>query len=226
VLSLQVTSGGSSSRCAPVGPSSAWWNDQRNDRHCISSCPVHPFGVTTASPGGCGVGRPTRPGGFHDARTSSHQQSPPIGLDPGVRARRRRRGARGGRPPRRRPRANHRAGNSGPAADRAGRDGPGRAQGRSSVRHASCGGPIPWSTPWWTSTNRTARPVVRQTPWNQSASCIAAEPAAQSPESAAAWPTTWCRPDPHKGHLRGLEPARRRRDRALSAAVDHRPQRT
>src|SRR4029453_9051291 len=32
VRSLQLTSEGSSSQCAPVGPSSAWWNDQRNDQ--------------------------------------------------------------------------------------------------------------------------------------------------------------------------------------------------
>ena len=31
VLSLQLRSGGSSTWCAPVGPSSAWWNDKRND---------------------------------------------------------------------------------------------------------------------------------------------------------------------------------------------------
>jgi len=31
VLSLQVRSEGSSSQCAPDGPSGAWWNDKRND---------------------------------------------------------------------------------------------------------------------------------------------------------------------------------------------------
>ena len=31
VLSLQLTSGGSSSQCAPVGPSSPRWNDKQND---------------------------------------------------------------------------------------------------------------------------------------------------------------------------------------------------
>src|SRR5215217_4677396 len=31
VVSLQVTSGGSSGQCAPVRPSNAWWNDKWND---------------------------------------------------------------------------------------------------------------------------------------------------------------------------------------------------
>src|SRR4029450_4427658 len=31
VVSLQVRSGTSSSQCAPVGPSGAWWNDNEND---------------------------------------------------------------------------------------------------------------------------------------------------------------------------------------------------
>jgi len=31
VLSWQLRSGGSSSQCAPVGLSDAWWNDKRND---------------------------------------------------------------------------------------------------------------------------------------------------------------------------------------------------
>ena len=39
VLSLQLKSGGSSGQCAPVGPSSAWWNDQRNDRRLPCGTP-------------------------------------------------------------------------------------------------------------------------------------------------------------------------------------------
>ena len=35
VLCLQLRSGGSSSRCAAVGPSGGWWNDNRND---IAGC--------------------------------------------------------------------------------------------------------------------------------------------------------------------------------------------
>jgi hypothetical protein len=33
VLSWQLTSGAPSSQCAPVGPSSPWWNDCGNDRY-------------------------------------------------------------------------------------------------------------------------------------------------------------------------------------------------
>jgi hypothetical protein len=36
VLSLQLRSGGSSSQCAPVGPSSARWNDKQNDMPALS----------------------------------------------------------------------------------------------------------------------------------------------------------------------------------------------
>jgi hypothetical protein len=35
VLSLQLTSGGSSSQCAPVGRSNAWWTDRGNDRDWV-----------------------------------------------------------------------------------------------------------------------------------------------------------------------------------------------
>src|SRR5512132_1648721 len=44
VLSLQLASGGSSSQCAPVGPSNPWWNDKRND-------------TSVNSPGSVGWGR-------------------------------------------------------------------------------------------------------------------------------------------------------------------------
>jgi hypothetical protein len=37
VVSLQLTSDGWSSQCAPVGPSSARWNDTRNDILAVSS---------------------------------------------------------------------------------------------------------------------------------------------------------------------------------------------
>jgi hypothetical protein len=45
VVSLQVRSGGSSSQCAPVGPSSAGWNDRRNDRPAMAgpSTAAYPF---------------------------------------------------------------------------------------------------------------------------------------------------------------------------------------
>ena len=39
MLSLPVRSGRSSSQCAPVGPSSAWWNDKQNDIAELASAP-------------------------------------------------------------------------------------------------------------------------------------------------------------------------------------------
>jgi hypothetical protein len=75
-------------------------------------------------------------GGSHDPTTVSHQQSPPIGPGPGVRAaRRRRRGARSSQPARRQPAADHRPRHRPRdgvgAAHCAGRDGTGRAPVRS-----------------------------------------------------------------------------------------------
>ena len=52
VLSMQVASGGSSSQCAPVRPSSARWNDNGNDMSSlrpplalIGACPSRCLGV-------------------------------------------------------------------------------------------------------------------------------------------------------------------------------------
>jgi hypothetical protein len=54
VLSLQLRSDESSSQCAPVGPSTAWWNDQRNDLRRplrISSRRSNAAGLQAASSG-------------------------------------------------------------------------------------------------------------------------------------------------------------------------------
>jgi hypothetical protein len=53
VLSLQVRSGGSSSQYAPVGPSSARWNDRQNDT------PVAPRDMRAAPPGALSTQSPT-----------------------------------------------------------------------------------------------------------------------------------------------------------------------
>jgi hypothetical protein len=53
VLSLQLTSDRSSSQYAPVGPSSARWNDKQNDTSRRSAwCPVDAIGGARPVPGG------------------------------------------------------------------------------------------------------------------------------------------------------------------------------
>jgi hypothetical protein len=54
VVSLQLTSGASSSQCAPIGPSSAWWNDNENDMPSLIARLLPPSAVLI----------PTRPGTF------------------------------------------------------------------------------------------------------------------------------------------------------------------
>jgi hypothetical protein len=49
VLSLQLVSGGRSSQCAPVGPSSARWNDKRNDMPTTQPSSVGGLGRADAS---------------------------------------------------------------------------------------------------------------------------------------------------------------------------------
>jgi hypothetical protein len=57
VLSLQLTSSGSSSQCTRVGPSSARWNDKRNDILAVSSEEDPPQSVLAVVLGSAMVGR-------------------------------------------------------------------------------------------------------------------------------------------------------------------------